>query len=167
MSWWPDALYDTCSIITVDKMLLDDPALARFFPSMATVEPCLAKDNLRVDVADRMRPRVTLVDMPDITEIIRLTAGLPKSLSETDLVLYATAVQAQRAVVTGDTALAKALQKEKIAVGNIATIIKELVESARLTPADCDRILAALDARKDAIIPRPQTWARLKSYKFP
>ena len=165
--WWHNALYDTCSIITVDKMLLDDPTLARFFPSMATVEPCLDKDNLRADVAGRMRPRVTLVEMPAIADILRLTAGLPKSLSETDRVLYATSVHANRPVVTGDVALAKALQVAKIAVGNIATVIKELVHSRHLSPADCDRILAALDTRKDAVISRPQTWARLKNYDFP
>ena len=165
--WWNSALYDTCSIITVDKMLLDDQTLMRFFPSMATIEPCIAKDNLRADVAGRMRPRVTLVEMPVIADILHLTAGLPKSLSETDRVLYATAVHATRPVVTGDTDLANALKRAKIAVGNIAMIIKELVHSRHLSPADCDRILAALDARKDAIIPRPQTWSRLKIYKFP
>ena len=165
--WWTDALYDTCSVITVDKMLLDDPSLVRFFPSMTTIEPCLATDNLNADVAERMRPHLALAELPGLDDILRLTAGLPNSLSETDRVVFATAAHLKRSVVTGDKDLARALQRLKLAVGNIAMIIKELVESALLSTADCDKILAALDARKDAILPRPQTWVRLKTYRFP
>ncbi|MCI0456000.1 MAG: hypothetical protein L0Z62_03345 [Gemmataceae bacterium] len=33
MSWWKTALYDTCSIITLDKLLLERASLARHFPT--------------------------------------------------------------------------------------------------------------------------------------
>lgn len=167
MSWWADALFDTCSIITVDKMLVDDPGVASFFPAMRTVEACLLKDNLDPNVAARMWPRLSLEDLPPLDTILKLTSGLPAALSETDKLVYATACHHRRAVVSGDRDLAKALMQAGIHVANVALLLNELVESQTLTPRGCDTILAALDARKDAIIPRPQTWTTLKTYRFP
>ncbi len=32
MSWWETALYDTCSLITLDKLYQERPSLSQFFP---------------------------------------------------------------------------------------------------------------------------------------
>ncbi len=31
MSWWETALYDTCSLITLDKLYQERPSLSQFF----------------------------------------------------------------------------------------------------------------------------------------
>ena len=40
MSWWTTAIYDTCSLITFDKLLQESRSLARCFPKkLLVLEP--------------------------------------------------------------------------------------------------------------------------------
>jgi hypothetical protein len=65
MSWWKTALYDTCSIITLDKLFLERASLARHFPtSIAALEESFTADQLREETAERMRQRVTICPLP-------------------------------------------------------------------------------------------------------
>ena len=56
-----------------------------------------------------------------LTELasLLLTSGLPKSLSDVDKLVFATAVHTEIAVVTGDKRLAKAVRKHGQDVGNL------------------------------------------------
>jgi len=38
MPWWDNALYDTCSLITLDKLLLDHPELAHYSRHVVALE---------------------------------------------------------------------------------------------------------------------------------
>ena len=38
MPWWDNALYDTCSLITLDKLLLDRPERAYHFRHVLAIE---------------------------------------------------------------------------------------------------------------------------------
>ncbi len=38
MSWWSNALYDTCSLITLDKMFLDHPEMEDHFQGIMALE---------------------------------------------------------------------------------------------------------------------------------
>ena len=54
MTWWKKALYDTCSLITLDKLLLERAALVRHFPkSILALEKSFTVDQLRKDAAPR------------------------------------------------------------------------------------------------------------------
>ena len=56
MAWWKEALYDTCSLITRDKLLLERAALARHFPkSILALEESFSADQLRKETAGRMK----------------------------------------------------------------------------------------------------------------
>ncbi len=167
MHWWDSALYDTCSLITLDKMLIDDPALDCFFPDIRTIEECLSRDNLRKESADRIRPRVGIQDLPPAEELLRLASALSRSLSLADKAMFSTAVHYRATVVTADMNLARALVRRRIRVGSIALILKELLHSRRITHSRCDKILADLERRNDLIIGLPQTSLRLQSYTFP
>jgi hypothetical protein len=67
MPWWDNSLYDTCSLITVDKLLLDHPELAHHFPHVLAIEASFSADQLRETTAQRMRQRVTLSALPTVS----------------------------------------------------------------------------------------------------
>jgi hypothetical protein len=94
--------------------------------------------------------------------------GLSKSLSDVDKLVFATAVHTDLPVVTGDLRLAKLLRNRKLEVGNMALILKELVETKKLTSAVVESLIQGLANRKDYLlgIPNP-TWSDLKDYTFP
>jgi predicted nucleic acid-binding protein len=171
MSWWTTALYDTCSIITLDKLLLERPGLSRQFPSgFLALEESYSADQMRAETVARMRGRATpqaLPPAPELAELLR-KAKLPRALAAVDLLVYATAVHSRLPVVTADKRLARAIAARGLQVGNIALILKQLVVDRHLSEKACERVLQGLAARKDLIlgIPNP-TWDDLKDYRFP
>ena len=171
MTWWDNALYDTCSLITLDKLLLDHPELAHSFRHVVALEASFSADQLRETTTQRMRQRVTLSAMPRASDVARIlaTAGLPRALADVDRLVYATAVHQGMTVVTGDIRLARALTRHGQYVGNMALILKTLVTTHGFAITACDAILADLVKRHDFLLPAnaPQTWATLQSYAFP
>ena len=171
MSWWKTALYDTCSLITLDKLLLERAALARHFStSIMALEESFTVDQLREETAKRMRTRVTMCPLPTPAQLASLLASprLSKALAQVDRLVYATAVQGRLAVVTADTRLAKALRAKKIRVGNTALILQELVFTKKLSETGCEKLLVGLASHKDYLLGTPTPcWADLRDYSFP
>ncbi|MEY3173130.1 MAG: hypothetical protein RLZZ436_1044 [Planctomycetota bacterium] len=61
MSWWTTAIYDTCSLITLDKLLQERRSLSRCFPKkLLALEVSLTADQMYADTATRMRELVNL-----------------------------------------------------------------------------------------------------------
>lgn len=152
MSWWTTALYDTCSLITLDKLLLEPAALVRHFPkSILALERSFSGDQLRQDTARRMRGRVTIQGLPSTAELRRIlsSAGLPKALAQVDTLVYATAVHFGLSVVTADRQLGRAIRDAGLPVADMASILRELVRSGKLTASECQRLLQRLAARRD------------------
>lgn len=171
MSWWSDAIYDTCSLITLDKILLDHPEMEYHFQGIRAIEASFWADQLRRDVAARMWPRATRLDAPatpKLTDILT-QARLPKSLTQTDKLLFATAIHHGLTAITGDKDLAKAVIRKGLRAGNLALVLKTLVTNRKLSEAECNAILADLAKRHDYILPQrhPQTWETLQHYTFP
>jgi uncharacterized lipoprotein YbaY len=172
MSWWKTALYDTCSIITLDKLLLERAGVARHFPtSIAALEESFTMaDQLREETAERMRKRVTICALPTAAElkVILSSVTLSKALSEVDKLVFATAVHHELAAVTADKRLAKALRAKGRHVANMAIVLRELVEAGKLTKKGCEKLLIGLAARKDLLLGTPEpTWADLRDHVFP
>jgi hypothetical protein len=171
MSWWKTALYDTCSLITLDKLLQEKRTLSRYFPTkVLALEVSLSADQMYPETADRVSELVEICPPPPITELTKLlsSSGLTKSLSDVDKLVFASAVHSKLAVVTGDKRLAKAIRKRKLNVGNMALILKELVQTKKLKSSLVEELLQSLAGRKDYLlgIPNP-TWNDLKNYTFP
>lgn len=171
MSWWKAALYDTCSLITLDKLLQDRPSLSRCFPKrVLALEVSLSADQMYADTAKRVTAFVRLCPLPTPTELGNLlsSAGLSKSLSDVDQLIFATAVDCKCAVVTGDRRLAKSVRKMGLVVGDMALILQELVRTKKLRSSAVENMLQALANRKDYLlgIPNP-TWHDLRDYTFP
>jgi hypothetical protein len=171
MNWWTTALYDTCSLITLDKLLLERPALARFFPKRClALETSFSANQLREDTVERMRDRVVLQELPSAGDLAAIlsSAGLPKALSEVDTLIYATSVHVGLAVVTGDRQLGRAVRDAGFQVGNMAMILRELVHTKRLASSGCERILKALANRSDLLLGTASpTWEDLEKHTFP
>lgn len=169
--WWDDAIWDNCSLITLDKALLDHPDLqARFFKRMTTIDVVLTDDNMRPETRSRVEPRISKrYELPSAVEIIRLTSGLSKKLSQVDALIYATACTHRVPIVTGDSRLARVYEGKSLArVGSFAGILKQLVEETSLTVDECNGILYDLEMRNEHILRElPQTWDILKDYQFP
>lgn len=73
MSWWKAALYDTCSLITLDKLLQDRPSLSRWFPKkVLALEVSLSEDQMYAETAERMKRIVELCPYPTQTELAGL-----------------------------------------------------------------------------------------------
>jgi hypothetical protein len=171
MSWWKTAIYDTCSLITLDKLLLERRSLSRYFPKkVLALEVSLSADQMYEETAERIGEHVEICEPPPLTELAGLlsSSGLPKSLSDVDKLVFATAVHSELAVVTGDIRLAKAIRKQGLNVGNLALILQELVQTRKLKSSVVESLLQGLADRKDYLlgIPNPK-WSDLKSYSFP
>jgi hypothetical protein len=171
MSWWKTALFDTCSVITLDKVLLDRPSLSRQFPSgILALDVSFTADQMTEETADRMRDRFTMQMFPPPDGLAAFLSSVrpSRALANVDVLVYASAVHAQISVVTADRRLARALKGQRLKVGNMAIILKELVADGRLTARACERVLMALAARKGSFIGLPKpTWLDLKDYVFP
>jgi hypothetical protein len=171
MPWWKRALFDTCSIITLDKILLDRPRLLSQFPkTILALDESFTVEQMREDTAQRMKSRVTHCPLPPLTDLAAfLTAGaLSKALSDVDKLVFATAAHSSLPVVTADKRLAKAIKKKKMTVGNVAMILKELTIAGKISQRSCERILLTLAARNDFLLGKPSsTWADLADYTFP
>lgn len=171
MPWWNDALYDTCSLITLDKIFQDHPEMETHFRMVLALEASFRSDQLRKATASRMQPRVTYLDAPALPDLrnILAAAHLPKVLAQVDKLIFATAVHHGLKIVTGDKRLAQAVAQKGLHVGNIALALKTLVVSRVLSTAECNAILADLVKRRDYLLPRnhPQTWTTLRCYTFP
>lgn len=171
MSWWKTALYDTCSIITLDKLLLESARLARHFPTtIMALEESFTADQLRKATAARLRKRVTICPLPSTRELksILSSAKLSKALADADKLVYAAAVHHQLFVVSADKRLAKTLQAQGMQVSNIALILRELVMTKKLLQKACENLLRGLAARKEFLLGTPTpTWADLRDSSFP
>jgi hypothetical protein len=76
MCWWKTALYDTCLLITLDKLVLERAALEEHFPSsILALEGSLFADQLREETAQRMRSRVTICGLPTPNELSAIFAS--------------------------------------------------------------------------------------------
>jgi hypothetical protein len=171
LNWWDDALFDTCSLITVDKILLDHPDLSAVLPCMSVVRESFTADHLRPETANRARHHCRQIESPSATELALILGGahLSKSISDVDLVVYATAVHRRLCVVTGDRDLAKAIQARGLAVGNCAMILRDLVLARAISVTRCETILSDLASRDDFIISggAAQSWHALRNHRFP
>jgi hypothetical protein len=171
MSWWKKAIYDTCSLITLDKLLQERRSLSRYFPKkLLALEVSLSADQMYEETAERMGELVEICQPPPLTELANLlsSSGLPKSLSDVDKLVFATAVHSELAVVTGDIRLAKAVRKRGQDVGNMALILQELVQTKKLKSSVVEALLQGLADRKDYLLGMPSpTWSDLKEYTFP
>lgn len=118
MSWWKTALYDTCSLITFDKLLQDSPSLSRWFPKkLLALEVCLSADQMYVETAKRVVEFVELCDLPTPTELAKLlsSSGLSIALSEADIrtnelgILSSESMTPERFIVESANVLAREL----------------------------------------------------------
>ena len=95
MTWWKKSLFDTCSLVTLNKLLLERQTLGRHFPrSILVLSRSFSSDQLRQETVQLLKHRVTIQELPSSREIGRtlLSAGLPKTLADVDSLFYATAV---------------------------------------------------------------------------
>jgi hypothetical protein len=171
MSWWTTAIYDTCSLITLDKLLQERRSLSRCFPKkLLALDVSLTADQMYADTATRMRELVEICPLPPPVDlkVLLTSADLSKSLSEVDKLLFATAVHTRRAVVTGDRRLALALRRQDLVVGNMALILKDLVQMTKLTSPVVEVLLQRLAEQRDFVLGTPTpTWNDLRDYEFP
>ena len=171
MYWWTKALYDTCAIITLDKLLLERPAFVRHFPKRILVlEKSFSADQLREATIQRMQDRVTFQELPSTRDLTRIlsTAGLSKALAAVDTLIYATSVHFGLSVVTGDQRLGRAARDAGLQVGNMAMILRELVNGNKLAISGCEQLLKTLADRNDLLLGTASpTWDELKKHTFP
>lgn len=67
MSWWKTAIYDTCSLITLDKLLQERRSLSRYFPKkLLALEVSLSADQMYEETAERMRELVEICEPPPL-----------------------------------------------------------------------------------------------------
>jgi hypothetical protein len=82
--------------------------------------------------------------------------------------VLATAVIHNLAVVTADRQLGKAIAAAGLKVTNMASILKELVNTKQINQTHCEKLLIALANRNDLILgTTAPTWLDLKKHKFP
>ena len=171
MSWWKHALFDTCSIITLDKLLLERAGVVRHFPStILALEETFTEDQLRAETKRRMRPRISEQPLPSRGEVAAVLsqANLSRSLAEVDTLIYATAVHKELAVITGDRQLGRAVRDAGLRVANMALVLRDLVRKGELERNECERLLLRLADRKDLILGTPTpTWGDLTRHRFP
>jgi len=171
MDWWSQAIFDTCSVITLDKIRQIDPKIGKCFPkTIQVIEATFAKDQLREDTVERMRPIVTVCGTPSSKSLLEIFKEhqLSKSLSEVDKLLFATALYHNLSVVTADRQLGKAIKTASLNVADMASVLRELVTNKKISRLACENLLTELAKRKDLILgTTTPSWNDLRSHRFP
>lgn len=171
MDWWNHALFDTCSVITLDKLRQEGSLIAGHFSvSIKVIAATFSEDQLNEGTSARMQPVLTLQEVPSNAELAKFHGKYKPSnaLSDVDKLVFATAVLKKLAVVTADRQLGKAIAAAGLQVANMALVLKELVNTKRLSQTDCEKLLIALAKRNDLILGTTMpTWLDLKKHKFP
>lgn len=170
MSWWNNALYDTCSLITIANILLDHDGLSSHFTAFLAIEISFSAEQMRAETRERLQPRLKTCDLPPLAELNRLLSSekLRGSLATVDRLIYAAAVHHRHPVVTADKDLGKLIAKGKLKVANVSLILKEMALARRVTKIQYNAILASLVHRKDCILGNHvPTWNTLQEYRFP
>ena len=171
MSWWKTAIYDTCSLITIDKICSEGVQFENLFPSsLLALEASFSDDGMYQTTAERMRSRVKFVELPPLHDFERILNGasLPLSLSEVDRSLFATCLHTNLPVVTGDRQLAKAITQNGLAVGDVPTILKDLVRARKLSQSGVMALIQKLAKKREFIlrVPNPNI-EDLRRHSFP
>ena len=167
MSWWQTALYDTCSLIVLDKMLTDRPSLRRHFPpSIRAIEASFASNQMKPATAKRINKLVTLQPLP--TSLDALCDGsLPISICRTEKLIFVTASHFHLSVVTMDRVFAVAVDSAGLRCTDLATIIRELVTTKKLTSQNCEQLLINLANNGMPILgARVHSWSTLQKHRF-
>ncbi|QDV39276.1 hypothetical protein [Tautonia plasticadhaerens] len=170
MCWWTNALYDTCSLISLDYLLLEHPGVEPHFCGVRALEASFAAGQMRADAADRIRARATIVALPDPHNLAHIFCRYPPSvaLSDMEKLLFAAAIHHETAVVTRDSRLARSIRDASLVVGNIAVILRELVTTEIVARIRCEAILQALVRRSDLMLGTHEpTWDDLEKHCFP
>lgn len=171
MSWWKTALYDTCSLVTLDKLLQGKPTPSRWFPkAVLALEVSISEEQMLVDTAERMKQRIEQCALPSpavLSKLLKSTA-LSNALSDVEKLVFATAVHSRLAVVTGNKTLGKAIQQQGLKVGDMAIILQELVKSRKVQASVVEKMVRGLVVRNVCLLRTPNpTWDHLKNHKFP
>jgi predicted nuclease of predicted toxin-antitoxin system len=170
VNWWDKALFDTCSLITLDKINLDHPEIMKHFETVRVIEPSLSSDNLYLATAERLRKFVHPIELPSVTVIAEILqhAQLSCSIAQVDQLIYAVAIHGSYAVVTADKDLAETMIKKGLHVGNMAIILHELFLDNKLKENQCNTIINDLAKRSDYILPpHDLSCHALKKFRFP
>lgn len=171
MDWWNQAIFDTCSVITLDKVRQISPQIGKYFPkTIQVIAATFSNDQLHKETAERMRNFVSLLETPankDLSQIYKKFI-LSNSLSEVDKLVFATAVHNKVAVVTADRQLGRAILARVLKVNDMAGILRELVMDKRLAQSSCEKLLVELANRRDLILgTTTPSWNDLRKHKFP
>ena len=171
MSWWKTALYDTCSLVTLDKLLQGKPSPSRWFPkAVLALEVSISEEQMLEETAERMKQRIKPCALPSravLSKLLKSTA-LSNTLSDAEKLVFATAVHGGLAVVTGNKALGKAIQQHGLKVGDIAIILQELVKSRKVQSSVAEMMVQGLVVRNVCLLRTPSpTWDHLKNHRFP
>jgi len=171
MNWWHTAIYDTCSLITIANLLEVDKSFSRHLPTkILALEVSFFADQMRPETAQRLLSIVNCCQPPTFEQLQRIlsSSNLPKSLSEVDKLLFATAVHLKRGVVTADKHLAKEVLRRNLNAIDIASILRGLVHSRQLRARYVESLIRQLADRMDYILGKPNpTLADLKKHTFP
>jgi hypothetical protein len=153
MSWWNEALYDTCSLVTLDAVLRDHAEARPHFPAVLAVQASLAAGHVRKETAARIAQIARLCCLPPVKELNRiLSVGrLPLAFADVDRLIYAAAVYHRHHVITGDGNLTAALAKCHLRAGTLARALKELASKGVLSQPRHDQIVAGLAARNGLV----------------
>ena len=171
LAWWKRSLFDTCSLISLDKLLLERKSLSRIFPkSILALEQSFSEDQMRKQTATRVRRLVTIQELPSAKELALVFSSgeLSTALSEVDKLVYATSAHFKLSVVTADRRLGRAVREAGLDVTDMASVLRELVQTNKLSADSCMRLLQGLADRNDLLLGTPNpTWPELQAHSFP
>lgn len=171
MTWWHTALFDSCSLITLDKMIQVSPGLERHFPPSVTV----IKDSLEMDgvypaTISRLSERINRMDSIGgaVLENILAKIQVPLGLSQVDRIILANAIHFKMSVVTADRKMAITLRRLGTEVSNMALLLKGFVVEKFIDSREVERILQELANRGEILIHGSDlSWEALSQYEFP
>ncbi len=169
MKWWHNTLFDTCSLITLDHILVDHGDFKKYFKGIYAIEECLTEDNLLAETSDRIRGFVEIRELPSPKQLsqILVKAKLSPKLAGIDSLVFACGVHHQLRIITGDKLLAINSRNAKIDFGNLAMVLRDLYVGNAISKKKCNDILESLLQKNDFIIgPQKMAVDFLVSYKF-
>jgi hypothetical protein len=144
MSSWNKALYDTCSLVILGKILLNRADVRARFCSVHAVEASLCPARMLPRTAAILRATIRPCSLPPLGELRRILLGasFPLAVAEVDQLTYAAALHHRLNVVTADRNLAGALARKRIKVTSPELVLKDLIQAGALSDGEAALIRA-------------------------
>lgn len=164
---WKKSLFDTCSLVAVDRLLRGRHGLSRHLPKrIRSLDESLQPAQLSSETAERLRKRTDLLSAPSPQAFIRILrdAKFTAAASDYERQMFAAAVHHDLPVVTGERELSEELRNYGREAASFVGVLWTLASTGQITQPQCVSMTGCLLDCGVAPVGVEATWESIEEH---